>query len=337
MTFSRRRLAALVIAPLLVVGLVACAGVEPEATQSPTPTPTPTPTETVAAPTMPTSRVPVTCDELFASPLVSGSVASSYGSPSVKQAGYLGCVYQGMFDGRGAAILIDVSVDPPIDELNRVLGWPEDTESVTCDDEGWGCYADFVSASYVVDFSLEFSEISASNREVAPLFEAFAADLKQQVASWPAAAPLWQPPADAMRWAFDCPALIPRQDVVHNAVPFPLGDAFRPGSDTRYMSLLAQAATSMTSCVFWNDGAGVTVELLPGGAWMHEAGIPLQGDPYSLEGALAAVSVTDYGDSRVSAYIDGSLVTVGVSPPEGSGIDGYAVAEDVIAALVIAF
>ena len=338
MTSSRRRWAALVIAPLLVAGLAACAGVEPEAMPTLTPTPTPTPTETVAVPTSPTSRVPSTCEELFASPVVSGGVASSYGTPPMQQAGYLGCAYQGMFDGRSAALLIDVSVDPPIDELNRVLGWPDDAESLTCDDEGWGCYADFVSASYVVDISLEFSEISASNGVVAPVFEAFAADVEQQVTSWPAPVTLWQPPADALRWAFDCATLIPRQDAVRNAVPFPVGDALRPGSDVGYISLLAEAATDTTDCYFPGEsGASVAVQILPGGAWRHEAGILLQGEPYSLEGALAAVTVTGYGDSRVSAYIDGSLVSVGVSPPEGSGIDGYAVAEDVIAALVAAF
>jgi hypothetical protein len=97
-------------------------------------------------------------------------------------------------------------------------------------------------------------------------------------------------------------------------------------------------ATGATACD-WSDvnGAGVTVEILPGGAWMHEAGIPLEGEPYSLVGALAAARDSDYMGDIVNAYIDGSLVTVGVRPPEGSGIDGYAVAEDVIAALVAAF
>ena len=333
MTSSQRRLAALVIAPLLVVGLAACAGAEPEAMPTPSSTPTPTPTETIAAPTSPTSRVPATCDELFSSSLIAGGELNEYGSSAVAQAGYLGCFFEGSFGGALARLSVDVSVDPPVEEVQRLLGRAGDPESPGCDARY--CRILFFSGDYAVEILV--SDYPAGAAPLTPLVEAFTAEIEQRVSSWPTPAPLWQPPGDALRWEFDCAELIPRQDVVRDVVPFPVGDARRAGGDLHYMSFWALAATGTTQCVWDDIGSGVSVEILPGGAWMHEAGIPLPGEPYSFAGALAAARDAENRPSTISAYIDGSLVSVGVSPPEGSGIDGAAVAEAVLAAIVAAF
>ena len=242
-----------------------------------------------------------------------------------------------MLGGTSATLIVDVSVDPPIDELNRVLGRSDVPGSFYCaDDAGAGdCDATFVSASYVVDLSVFDS--SASSGALTPLFEEFTAEVEQRVASWPTPAPAWQEPSDPLRWAFDCAELLPRQDVVRDVIPFSVGDAYRAGGHLHFLSFWSMVETGVTQCVWDTVGAGVSVEILPGGAWASEAGIPLTGEPYVIPGALAAARYTQYGRSHVSAYIDGSLVTITVLPPEGSGIDGYAVAEDVIAALVAAF
>ena len=226
-----------------------------------------------------------------------------------------------------------MSVDPPVDEVQRVLGLSGDPVSPGCDAQY--CRILFFSGAYAVQILV--SDYPAGAAPLTPLVEAFAAEIEQRVSSWPTPAPLWQPPADALRWAFDCAELIPRQDVVRDAVPFSVGDAYRAGGDLHYMSFWALAATGTTQCVWDDIGAGVSVQILPGGAWMHEAGIPLPGEPYSFPGALAAARDPENRPSSISAYIDGSLVSVRVSPPEGSGIDGAAVAEAVLAAVVAAF
>ena len=332
MTHARRRLVAFVVAPLLVVGLAACAQVEPEAL----PMPTPTPTETVAAPTLPTSRVPATCDELFTSNVVDGGTASPVADPVLTQAGYLGCIYDGMIGEKSASLFVVISVDPPADTVQNVYGRTGDLSFSDCADGFSVCEALFFSGPYAVGVSVYDSV--ADRAEIAPSFESFVAEIAERVSSWPPPEPAWQPPVDALSWSFDCEgAVVAQQDVVRDVVPFPFGDAFRAGSDAGYYNFWALDATGSTQCVWSDNGASMSVEILPGGAWMYEAGIPLVGEPYPLDGALAAALETQNGSFQLEAYIDGSFVQVRIDPPADSGVDGAVVARAVVTAMVTEF
>jgi len=122
---------------------------------------------------------------------------------------------------------------------------------------------------------------------------------------------------------------------VRDAVPFALGDASLPAfTHAEYQSLWPAAATGTSQCVWTDVGADGPLEFVPGGAWMHEARIPLEGEPYTLDGALSTALDTNEQWRQVSAYIDGSREVVSVRPPPESGIEAELVAVNVIKALV---
>lgn len=338
MTTTRRRSAAWVAALSLVLGLAACA--QPEPTATPQPTPTPSPVETVAEPAVPTTRVPATCDEIFTSAAVAGGTAVTGDWPIATQAGNLSCTYDGQLGGYGASLAVTVFVDPPIDVVNQALGWtpaPSTGEtSARCGDDAFSpCATQFSSGAYVV--SIDVWQSTADVEVLTPSFASYVAELEALAASWPAPPPAWQPPDDVVQWSWDCGEVVERQNVVRDAVPFALGDARLAVIEQAASVIWVTAATNTTQCI-WVEGSGTLfVEIVPGGAWMHEAGIPLDGAPYSLDGALAAALDTDEFGVQLSAYIDGSRVIVSVGPPDGSGIDGAAVARDVLTAIVAEF
>jgi len=339
----RTRLLATVVAPLLVVGLAACAQVEPEAL----PTPTPAPTETVAAPTLPTSRVPATCDELFTSDLVSGGSAVTEADPVSRQAGYLLCTYEGTIGAAAARLSIDIAVDPPSGALTGAIEVYEGLPGVTigvageesylsCFDDYSYCAAEFVSGSYAAGLVVNQG---AAGDEASLSIQSFLRELAARVASWPSPEPAWQAPVESLRWSGDCEGEVREaQDVVRSAVPFPLQNAESGlGPDATSAYYWSRDATGYTLCEWFGDLSTVSVQILPGGAWMFEAGVPLAGEPYQLDGALAAAVDTQYGNYQLGAYIDGSFVVVTVSPPFESGIDPDPIAVAVIEALVAAF
>ena len=120
----RSRLVVFAAAPLLVVSLSACVPAsEPES--GPTQTPEPTPTETVAAPTPPGPRIPVTCEELFAgidgfTGEPAGPVEFSSAAPVqaiLDQAGFAFCRAEGRLGSTAVTITSIMGVDFDVSKI----------------------------------------------------------------------------------------------------------------------------------------------------------------------------------------------------------------------------
>lgn len=356
-----RRATALVAVAALVAGLAACAPAEPEAQPEPTVTPTPTPTSTGSALGTPTPRVPAGCGDLFDSAVLSGRVMSEaerasaltpFSGASV-QAGVLGCEFEGEVAGAAATVYLSVTVDTPPDSIWWYAGWGFDEEDfftavageashLGCQarPDGAVCQAELVSAGYGASLDIRFDEPDV---DVTQAVIEYLNDLDAVFASLPEARPAWQPPAGVLTWSDDCEGVVrEQQDVVRSAVPFPLGDAVSNlGPDGTWAYYEIFRVTRSTECGWTSNGSGigggVDLSIVPGGAWMHEAGVPLGGEPYSLPGARAAAVEIQDGQYQLSAYIDGSYVSVRVSAPFDSGIDLEPIARDIVAALVAAF
>lgn len=326
-------------------------------------TPEPSASETVAAPapTAPGSRVPAECAAIFDTDAVSGGAASVITRESLffrgtfDQVGYLACEYDGMLGDLATELEVYVAVDVPPTVLDQNVasaadpingfstGIAGDVSFSTCgvaidyETDRPGCRAQMVVGAYALEVLVYHRDAAPADLEVAlqPLLD----DLVSLARSWPPAVAAWERPADALAWSSDCAVeILERQDVVRNAVPFAVEDAKTEGSgdDGSWSSYLADEILDSTHCSWWGPDGAFTLRILPGGAWMHEAGVILPGAPIALEGALAAGLQSPNPESVVlTAYIDGSLVQVDMYV--GSGDSPEQVARDVIAALVTAF
>lgn len=360
MASALRRLAVFISAPVLVLSVAACAP-EAEPEVQPTLTSTPTPTPAVVALGIPVPSVPATCAELFTSSAFDGRVlddaqlAADRTSTwaNWRQAGFLECEFEGGLTGARARAYLTVTVDPPADSIWWYAGWGFEGDQFSrgvageashagCH-PGWGadsgayCRAELVTSRYGISLDVQFD---ASGVDAKPTVVAYLNELVERIASWPPPQPAWQVPVGVLAWSGDCEGEVrDRQHVVRDAVPFALDVVTSNlGPDATWGYYAAHEATGYTACGwFGNVGGSVDVDILPGGAWMHEAGIRLRGEPFALEGALAASVDREYGKYQLAAYIDGSYVSVSVSPPFDSGLDPEPIAVAVIEALVEAF
>ncbi|MFM2352847.1 MAG: hypothetical protein RLZZ608_253 [Actinomycetota bacterium] len=353
------RAAALALVPAFLLCLAACVP-EPAPVGS---TPEPSASETAAAPTStaPGSRVPADCAAIFDTDAVSGGAASAITRESpffrgtFDQVGYLACQYNGVLGDLETELEVYVAVDVPptvLDENVAAAADPingfatdiaGDVSFSTCgvaidyETDRPGCRAQMVVGTYALEVIVYHRDAAPSDLEVAlqPLLD----DLVSHARSWPTAVAAWERPADALAWSSDCAGEIPaQQDVVRGAVPFAVDDAKTEGSgdDGSWSSYLADEILDSTHCSWSGPDGAFTLRILPGGAWMHEAGVTLPGAPIELDGALAAGLQWWNPESAVlTAYIDGSLVQVNMFVDDGGSPE--LVARDVIAALVTAF
>ena len=326
-------------------------------------TPDPSASETAAAPapTAPGSRVPAECAAILDTDAVNGGVASVITRESLffrgtfDQVGYLACEYSGMLGDLATELEVYVAVDVPPTVLDdRVASAADpingystdiagDVSFSTCgvaidyETERPGCRAQMVVGTYALEVIVYHRDAAPADLEVAlqPLLD----DLVSLTRAWPPAVAAWERPADALAWSSDCAFEIrEQQDVVRNAVPFAVDDSKTEGSgdDGTWSSYLADEILDSTHCSWWGPDGGFDLRILPGGAWMHEAGVTLPGTPIALEGALAASIQSSSPESvLLMAYIDGSLVQVDMYVADGASTEQ--VARDVIAALVTAF
>ncbi|WP_439565161.1 hypothetical protein [Microcella sp.] len=343
---------ALAFVPVLALALAACA---PEPAVEATP-PAPAVSEPAASPqpTEPGSRVPADCAALFASDAVSGGTATVVTRDDVffrgtlDQAGSLACEYDGAVGGLGATLTVFVSVDQPataLDEevasaaafgLPTALAGEESWSTCVADDEMPFCRSRMLVGAYSFELIVVYGE--ASPAEYAVAVPSFLVDLAELASGWPDAVAAWQRPADALAWSDDCEGAVrAQQDVVRDAVPFDVGDAVTGGSGDGALSIYrAHDATELVYCSWGGPQGSFDLRILPGAAWMHEAGVVLPGTPVALDGALAAGLQTATAKTAVlTAFIDGSLVQVDMFVDSGASPEQ--VARDVIAALAVAF
>jgi len=359
MSSPARRAVAVAASALLVAGLAACAPAEPEAQPEPTVTPSATPTP--VGPTPPGSRVPTTCEEIFASAVFNGRAVSEAELAAARtpysglwvQAGNLDCQFEGEVGGEAARVTVTVEVGTPADSIWWYAGWGIDEEAffpsiageashLGCQAgaEGEWCKAELVAGGYGASLDFWFDEPDV---DIAQDAIAYLNELEALLTSLPAAKPAWQPPPGVLTWSDDCEGIVrTQQDVVRDVVPFALSDAMSNlGPDGSWGYYEAYRVTRSTECGWFNVGEGlggtVDIVILPGGAWMHDAGVPLGGEPYDLPGALAAAVEISDDQYALSAYIDGSYVSVRVTPPFESGIDPAPIARDIVLALVAQF
>lgn len=340
------------LAPVLALALAACA---PEPAVD-TPTPTPAVSEPAASPlpTKPGSRVPADCAALFASGAVSGGSATVllrndvFFRGTVDQAGHLACDYEGAIGGLTASLTLLVAVDQPSTALDEEVvsavsfGLPTalagDVSWSTCvtDDEMPFCRSHMLVGAYSFELILVYGDAPPELYAVA--VTPFLADLAERASGWPDAVAAWQPPADALTWSTDCEGAVrEQQSVVRDAVPFGLGDAVTGGSGDGALSISrAQEATGLTYCSWGGAEGSLDLRIVPGAAWMHDAGVVLPGASIELEGALAAsLQSGNAKTALLTAFIDGILVQVDMFVDNGASPEQ--VARDVIAALVTAF
>lgn len=351
-----RRVAALVIAPLLVVSLAACEGVEPEAPPTLTPTPTPTPTETIAAPVAPTSRVPATCDAVMASDLVSGFVETKVTSSIdplqalVDQAGFLDCIIRdGTLGGTPALLAVAVAVGQPAGALSEAIGraqsagYPvgfagDQSVSWCAESNGYSCTAEVQVGGYVAELVLNYDGTFTSTMAEDTL--SYLAEIADRMAGWPAPGSAWTPPARALAWDPDCASGVGSDEaLVREVIPFDVRPAEPAGVEGGSMFWLrAVEASSYVHCVWSGPGGEVRVSILPGGAWLFDEGIALRGTPTAVPDALAAAVSVETFSAALSAYVRDSSVHVSVSPSVfGDTSIAEQVARDVMAVLVTQF
>ncbi len=168
-----------------MIGLGACAQPEPAAPPEPEPTLVPSATETRTAQLLPGSRVPATCDDIFASAAVSGGTSVTVTDPIAALAGYLACTYDGSLGGYPAFLVITISVDPPFETVNRVWGWTLEPSALEPVSECAGAFSIctdlFSSGEFAV--TVDVFESAAGAEELAPSFRSFVAETTALVAS----------------------------------------------------------------------------------------------------------------------------------------------------------
>lgn len=342
MTSPRRRLAALVIAPLLVVGLAACAGAEPEAL----PTPTPTPTPTVEAPpeAKPGSRVPLSCDELAAVPSEFADVSVTAVDRSIDfvLAGLTDCELAATMDGSPVQLylaIIPEVVDSRLTFLTVADPYEPSTVGFAGPRSGAGCQASdgeaifcesiAVSQEYtiVVNLSPESSAVPAE-----PAISALASYQSGLIPVLDATGeplPAWEAGPGVLQYPGDCDTEMGTVDQhIIDALPFETASAEFPGSGDgapiyREAERRAGSSWCMWSGSFASGSSGsVTLSVLPGAAFAIDDGrFTPRGSEIVVSGADRAwQEVDEYGTYIVTVVVDRSIATVYYSP-DYRGVD----------------
>ncbi|MBX9472745.1 hypothetical protein [Microcella sp.] len=339
MSSLQRVVTALPTVALVVLALAACAP-EPEPEAQPTQTIAPTPTETIAAPSAPGSRVPMTCEQLFAGvdgftggPAVDVALDSLLLKATVDQAGFEYCTISGAIGATPVEIRTVVGVE--IDEavIQRSIEFAEEyglgtnvggelsySECIPVDTYSY-CVTEIFAGGYVLQFSTSPDGPVAADFEQS--FRSFAADLGDRALAWPAPAPAWAAPEGALTWAHTCETEVAASDAaIRAAMPFEVMPPTIIGSGDGFsMFYEAERRQQATSCSWYGSGeqyGSVSVEIAPGAAWIVEQGTPLPGTAIDYPGALAA-SVVDWPSEAEPTQawlwvaIDGSIVVVEVS------------------------
>jgi len=345
----RRRLMVFAAVPVLVLGLAACAS-EPEPEAEPTPTVEPTPTETVAGPTPPGSRVPATCEQLFAGvdgftggPAVDVELESLLTRATMDQAGFEYCTVTGAIGATPVEITTVVGVEiaeavmldtidfaNEFDLVTQIGGELSYSECVPVSDFSY-CLTQIFAGGYLIEFSTNPSGPIAADFDES--FRLFAADLGDRALAWPAPVAAWTAPEGALTWAYPCETDVASSDgAIRAAMPFEVMPPTIIGSGDGFnMFYAADRLQQATSCSWYGSGeqfGSVSIEIAPGSAWIVEQGTPLPGTPIDYPGALAA-SVVDWpsdGEPTQSwlwVVIDGSIVVVEVNTG-GAGFDRQA-------------
>ncbi len=352
MRSSRYRLLGFAAAPLLVLSLAACA-TEPEPAPEPPPIVEPTPTETVAGPTPPGSRVPATCEQLFAGidgftggPAVDVDIESLLTKASMDQAGFEYCRVTGAIGATPVEIttVIGVEIDEAVmrEALNVAdefgLGTDVGGELSTSQCIPVDTYSYCVSLIYAGGYLLEFSTIPSGPlaADFEESFLSFAADLGDRALAWPPPVTAWRAPEGALTWAHTCETDVAASDgAIRAAMPFDVMPPTIIGSGDGF-SMLYEAARRQqaTSCSWYGTGdqyGTVSIEIAPGSAWIVEQGTPLPGIAIDYPGALAASihdwpSAADPTQAWMWVAIDGSIIVVEVNTG-GVGFDRQATIE----------
>ncbi|MGV3734104.1 MAG: hypothetical protein ACO1N6_11975 [Microcella sp.] len=333
-----RRAVALVAAAALVAGLAACAPAEPEA--QPEPTVTPTPTETVAGPTPPGSRVPATCEQLFAGlagftggPAENVEVEDLATRASMDQSGFEYCKVAGSIGGTAVEIATVIGVEIDESVIRQSLGFAEEYGWAT----GVGgelsysqclpvqaysyCVSEVFANGYLLQFSTMPSGSVAADFEQS--FRALAADLADRALAWPAPVAAWVAPEGALAWATDCDTDVASTDAaIRAAMPFEVAPATFIGSGDGFFAFSEAARRQRVTACTWSTSeapyGSVTIQIAPGAAWLLDGGTPLPGTPIDYPGAAAA-SVVDWPSaseptqSWLWVVVDGSIVFVEVN------------------------
>lgn len=323
---------ALTTVSLLVLSLAACA---PEPAPVPSePSPTPTATETTATPTLPGSRIPATCEQVFA------DVAGFTGGPAtrigreylslvaaVDQSGFDFCRVSGALGGTPVEITAVLGVDIESATVQAALDWALSygvqtdiggelswTQCRAADSPSY-CATEVFVSGYLAQFTTIIEGSISSDFDAS--LRALTTDLGNRMATWPEPVPAWQIPEGALEWAYDCETDVALTDgAVRAAMPFESAPATTFGSGDGYPLLYdAQQRQNQTLCAWESTGGDYSlayVQILPGSAWLLEQGSTLPGDPITYPGALAASAIDDSANSTMTVWvaIDGSIISV---------------------------
>jgi len=324
--------AVLATACVLSLVLAACA---PEAEPAPAPpAPAPSATETDVAPTPPGSRVPATCEQVFA------GVAGFTGGPAtrigreylslvaaVDQSGFDFCRVSGALGSTPVEITAVLGVDIEAATVQAALDWALSyslqtdiggelswTECRAADIPSY-CSTEVFVSGYLVQFTTVVDGPIAGDFDAS--LRALTTDLGNRMAAWPEPVPTWQMPEGALEWSYDCEADVAMTDgAVRAAMPFESAPASTFGSGDGYPLLYeAERRQNQTHCAWESTGGDYSlafVQILPGSAWLIEQGSTLPGDPIAYPRALAASAEDDALNSRTTVWvaIDGSLISV---------------------------
>jgi hypothetical protein len=337
MRSPRRRLYAVVAAPLLVLSLAACA---PEAAPEQPATSEPTPTDTVAAHTPPGSRVPATCEQLFA------GLDGFTGGPArvvdteylvtealLDQAGFEFCTVSGTIGGTPVDITTVVGVDVDEAQMRSSLDYADEydlatdlggelsvSECIPQRDFSY-CLTTIYASGYLIEFSTVLRGAVAADFDAS--FRSLAADLGDRVRAWPAPVAAWVAPEGALTWAHTCETDVAASDAaIRTAMPFDVAPPTIIGSGDGFSMIYeAERRQQATSCSWYSSGepfGSVSIEIAPGSAWVVEQGTPLPGLAIDYPGALAASvvdwpSVAEPTQAWLWVAIDGSIIVVEVS------------------------
>ena len=330
-----RRLAALIVAPLLVVGLAACATAVPEAM----PTPTPTPTSTVEAPpeAKPGSRIPLSCVELAALP-------SEFTSVSVTEtdlfqfavAGFASCVLGAQIEGADASlrlvILPDLK-DTPVGWFDAAgapaeatIGFAGSRSGVLCAVDVGGSqtsrcesFADAQQFSVSLDLNVDGVVSQAG------AITALASYLSALVPALDAVGdplPAWDAGPGVLTYPNDCENDMAAVDgPIIDVLPFESARAEFPYSDDgAYIYVVANRRTGGIGCEWRSGIASLRLTVVAGASWViDEGGFTPLGSEISLAGADRAWLEAQTGSSQVivTFVVDRSLAFVSYEADSG--------------------